>query len=132
LVCLSTLYDAHTTTKSPNDVFLRTYPCSYMTHDYISYITITVKSFLLVLLVKHTFHSIVVNMTRRTAPVKNTGSPHNNHPPATGGEIINFLLCLYSPHWGITQVPTGYMAESTQNPVLDPGVITMMSSNMIH
>ena len=47
-----------------------------------SYVTITVKSFLLVLLVQHTFHSISSNMTSHTAPVKNTGAP----PSATGGE----------------------------------------------
>jgi len=28
-----TLYDVHTTTKSPNDAFLRTQPRRYATHD---------------------------------------------------------------------------------------------------
>ena len=32
-VCVSTLYDIHTMTKSPNDTFLRTYPHRYAMHD---------------------------------------------------------------------------------------------------
>jgi len=31
-VCVSTLYDVRTT-RSPDDAFLRTYPCHYTTHD---------------------------------------------------------------------------------------------------
>jgi len=31
-VCVSTLCDARTTTKLPNDAFLRTYPRRYATH----------------------------------------------------------------------------------------------------
>jgi len=32
-VCVSTLYDVLTTTKSPNDTFLRTYPRRFATYD---------------------------------------------------------------------------------------------------
>jgi hypothetical protein len=32
-VCVSTLYDVRTMTRSPNDAFLTTYPRRYTTHD---------------------------------------------------------------------------------------------------
>jgi len=40
-VSVSTLHDVGTTTKSPNDAFLGTYPRRYATHDYVNWPKVT-------------------------------------------------------------------------------------------
>jgi len=55
-VCVSTLYDVRTMTKSPNEAFLRTYPRRKATHDCIQYVHAFIHTYTHI----HTHHTILI------------------------------------------------------------------------